>query len=107
MRSSTPRDTRAELLRQVRAWQMMLDRTVVGPVVTLDGRRLLVRDASLDEPENADAPRLDTADGPLWSRRWARSSLGLALRGTWEGGIARPRMPRRRRGHVRAMPTTT
>lgn len=61
-----PGRSRAELLRQVRAWQMMLDRTVVGPVVTLDGRRLLVRDASLDEPENADAPRLDTADGPLW-----------------------------------------
>ncbi len=61
-----PGRTRAELLRQVRAWQLMLDRSVVGPVATLDGRRLLVRDASLDEPEDADMPRLDAADGPLW-----------------------------------------
>lgn len=57
---------RADLLRQVRAWQMMPNRTVVGPVVTLDGRRLLVRDASLDEPDAADAVRLVAADGPLW-----------------------------------------
>lgn len=61
-----PRRTRAELLRQVRAWQLMLDPSVVGPVVTVDGRRLVVRDASLDEPEAADTPRLEAADGPLW-----------------------------------------
>jgi len=61
-----PGRTRAELLRQVRAWQMMPDRTVVGPVVTVDGRRLHVRDASVDEPDDADAPRLHAADGPLW-----------------------------------------
>jgi methionyl-tRNA formyltransferase len=61
-----PGRTRAELLRQVRAWQLMLDRSVVGPVVTVDGRRLLVRDASLDEPGEADTPRLEAADGLLW-----------------------------------------
>jgi len=61
-----PERLRADLLRQVRAWQVMFDRTVVGPVATLDGRRLHVRDASLDEPEDPDTPRLDAADGPLW-----------------------------------------
>jgi hypothetical protein len=57
-----PGRTREELLRQVRAWQMMLDRTVVGPVVTVDGRRLHVRDASLDEPDEPDTLRLDAVD---------------------------------------------
>jgi methionyl-tRNA formyltransferase len=61
-----PRRARGELLRQVRAWQMMFDRSVAGPVAVLEGGRMLVRDASLDEPEDADAPRLDAADGPLW-----------------------------------------
>ena len=42
-----PARTRADLLRQVRL-------------------RLHVLDASLDEPEDGDAVRLDAADGPLW-----------------------------------------
>jgi methionyl-tRNA formyltransferase len=60
-----PAKGRAALFRQVRAWQVMFDRSVVGPVATLDGRRLHVRDASLDEPDE-DALRFDAADGPLW-----------------------------------------
>jgi hypothetical protein len=43
----------------------MFDRSVVGPVATVDGRRLHVRGASLDEPGD-EALRLDAADGPLW-----------------------------------------
>jgi methionyl-tRNA formyltransferase len=58
--------TRAELLRQVRAWGMMFDRSVVGPIAAVDGRRLRVVDASPDAPEDADTLRLDAADGPLW-----------------------------------------
>jgi len=58
--------TRAELLRQVRAWQVMFDTSVVGPVATIEGRRLRVDDASLDEPDDPGALRLDAADGPLW-----------------------------------------
>jgi hypothetical protein len=45
---------------------MMLDRSVVGPVATLDGRRLHVRDASLDERDDPEITRLEAADGPLW-----------------------------------------
>jgi methionyl-tRNA formyltransferase len=60
-----PGRTRAELLRQVRAWQLMFDRSVVGPVATLDGRRLRVLDASLDVPDG-EAQRLDASDGTLW-----------------------------------------
>ena len=58
--------TRAELLRQVRAWQVMFDPSVVGPVATIEGRRLHVKDASLDEPDDPETLRLDAADGPLW-----------------------------------------
>ena len=58
--------TRAELLRQVRAWQVMLDPSVVGPVATIEGRRLHVKDASLDEPDDPETLRLEAADGPLW-----------------------------------------
>ena len=58
--------TRAELLRQVRAWQVMFDTSVVGPVATIEGRRLHVKDASLDEPDDPETLRLDAADGPLW-----------------------------------------
>jgi len=61
-----PARTRAELLRQVRAWQLMPDRTVVGPVAALDGVRLHVRDASFDPPDDPEALRLEAADGPLW-----------------------------------------
>ena len=61
-----PGKARAELLRQVRAWQLMFDKSVIGPVATIDGRRLHVQDASLDEPDDPNPLRLDAADGPLW-----------------------------------------
>lgn len=61
-----PGQTRAELLRQVRAWQVMFDHSVVGPVATIDGRRLHVQDAMLEDPDDPDTRRLDAADGPLW-----------------------------------------
>ena len=61
-----PGKARAELLRQVRAWQLMFDKSVIGPVATIDGRRLHVKDASLDEPDDPNPLRLDAADGPLW-----------------------------------------
>ena len=61
-----PGKARAELLRQVRAWQVMFDRSVIGPVATIAGRRLHVKDASLDEPDDPGTLRLDAADGPLW-----------------------------------------
>ncbi len=61
-----PGRTRAELLRQVRAWQLMLDPSVVGPVGTVDGRRMRVLDASLDAPEDPGTPCLEAADGVLW-----------------------------------------
>ena len=61
-----PRRSRAELFRQVRAWHLMWDRTVAGPVATLDGRRVRVLAASLDEPVGGAAPRLQASDGPLW-----------------------------------------
>ncbi len=57
---------RVELLRQVRAWQLTFRQSVVGPVATVDGARLRVLDATLDDPEAPDALRLDAADGPLW-----------------------------------------
>ncbi len=57
---------RAELLRQVRAWQVMFDPSAVGPVATIEGRRLHVKDASLDETDDPGTLRLDAADGPLW-----------------------------------------
>ena len=58
--------TRAKLLRQVRAWQVMFDTSVLGPVATIEGRRLHVKDAELDEPDDPETLRLDAADGPLW-----------------------------------------
>ena len=61
-----PGKARAELLRQVRAWQVMFDTSVVGPVATIEGRRVHVKDASLDEPGDPGTLRLDAADGPLW-----------------------------------------
>jgi hypothetical protein len=39
---------------------------VIGPVATIEGRRLHVREASLEEPADPEAPRLDASDGPLW-----------------------------------------
>jgi len=35
-------------------------------VATIEGRRLHVKDASLDEPDDPEALRLEAADGPLW-----------------------------------------
>jgi methionyl-tRNA formyltransferase len=61
-----PRRTRAELLRQVRAWHLMWDSTVAGPVATVDGRRVRVLAASLDEPVGEPTQRLEASDGPLW-----------------------------------------
>jgi methionyl-tRNA formyltransferase len=61
-----PLEDRAALLRQVRAWQVMFDRSVVGPVATIEGRRLRVQDATLDEPDDPGTLRLDATDGPLW-----------------------------------------
>ncbi len=61
-----PSRPRVELLRQVRAWQLTFRQSVVGPLATVDGARLRVLDATLDDPEAQDALRLDAADGPLW-----------------------------------------
>ena len=61
-----PGRSRAELLRQVRAWQLTFGQSVAGPAVTVDGARLRVLDATLDDPDAPDAVRLDAADGPLW-----------------------------------------
>ena len=41
-------------------------RLVVGPVAEVGGRRVRVRAATLDDPGDADVPRLDASDGPLW-----------------------------------------
>jgi methionyl-tRNA formyltransferase len=61
-----PGRSRADVLRQVRAWQLMFGQSVAGPAVTVDGARLRVLDATLDDPETPDAVRLEAADGPLW-----------------------------------------
>jgi methionyl-tRNA formyltransferase len=61
-----PARTREELDRQVRAWVWMFAAPVPGPVAELDGRRLRVLAASLDDPGDPDVPRLEAADGPLW-----------------------------------------
>lgn len=61
-----PARPRAELERQVRAWSWMFASPVVGPVAEFGGRRLRVLAATLDDPGDADAPRLDASDGPLW-----------------------------------------
>jgi methionyl-tRNA formyltransferase len=61
-----PRRTRAELLRQVRAWHLMWDRSVVGPVASVDGRRMRVLAAAVEEPTEGAASPLDASDGTLW-----------------------------------------
>ena len=61
-----PRRSRVELERQVRAWSLMFDRTVRGPIATLGDERVLVREATLEEPGDPTIPRLEAADGPLW-----------------------------------------
>lgn len=61
-----PSRSRAELLRQVRAWQLTFYESRNGPFATVGGTRLHVRDATLDDPDDGQALRLDAADGPLW-----------------------------------------
>ena len=61
-----PARSRAELLRQVRAWQLMWGPAVVGPIAVVEGARLRALDATLDDPGSPDAVRLDAADGPIW-----------------------------------------
>jgi methionyl-tRNA formyltransferase len=63
---------RAELHRQVRAWQLMWNPSVVGPVATVAGGRVRVLEAALDDPGDRDALRLDAADGPLWLTAFER-----------------------------------
>jgi methionyl-tRNA formyltransferase len=64
--SLDPARPRAELERQVRAWAWMFGSPVVGPVAEIDGRRVRVRTAALDDPGAADVLRLEASDGPLW-----------------------------------------
>ena len=61
-----PSRTRAELERQVSAWALMFDKTVVGPVATLGAKRYLVHEATHDDPGDPQALRLEAGDGPLW-----------------------------------------
>jgi methionyl-tRNA formyltransferase len=61
-----PARPRTELERQVCAWRWMFSSPVVGPVAELDGRRVRVLEARLDDPGDPAALRLDAADGPLW-----------------------------------------
>jgi methionyl-tRNA formyltransferase len=61
-----PGRPRAELERQVRAWAWMFGSPVVGPVAEVDGRRVRVLAASLDDPLEDAVVRLDAPDGPLW-----------------------------------------
>ena len=61
-----PSRTRGELERQVSAWALMFDKTVVGPVATLDSKRYLVHEATHDDPDDPEALRLEACDGPLW-----------------------------------------
>ena len=58
--------TRAELHRQVRAWHLMWDRSIVGPVATVGGRRVRVLEATLEDSGDPDVERLEASDGPLW-----------------------------------------
>ncbi len=61
-----PARPRAELERQVRAWRWMFTSPAVGPVAEVDGRRVRVLEARLDDPGDPAALRLDATDGPLW-----------------------------------------
>lgn len=60
-----PSRPRAELLRQVRAWQLTFHESQ-GPFATVGGTRLRVLDAALDDPGDGEVLRVDAADGPLW-----------------------------------------
>jgi methionyl-tRNA formyltransferase len=61
-----PERSRAQLDRQVRAWALMFDRRVTGPITTLGADRVRVLEATLDDPHDPAVPRLDARDGPLW-----------------------------------------
>lgn len=60
------RRSRVELERQVRAWSVMFDRSVTGPIASLGDDRFLVRELSLEDPGDPSVPRLEAADGPAW-----------------------------------------
>lgn len=60
------RRSRVELERQVRAWSVMFDRSVTGPIATLGENSFLVREVSLEDPGDPSVPRLEAADGPAW-----------------------------------------
>jgi methionyl-tRNA formyltransferase len=61
-----PSSSRAELLRQVRAWQLTFHESRNGPFATVGDTRLRVLDAALDDPGDGETLRYDAADGPLW-----------------------------------------
>ncbi len=61
-----PRRPRAELERQVRAWSLMFDRSVTGPIAAVGDERVRVLDATLEDPGDPATLRLETDDGPLW-----------------------------------------
>ena len=62
----------AEIHRQVRAWSFATGtESVVGPIATIDGRRVRVRRTSLADPPQADgAIRMAAGDGPIWVVAW-------------------------------------
>ena len=64
--SSTLAAPRAELERQVRAWSLMFDRSVTGPIAAVGDERVRVLDATLEDPGDPATLRLETDDGPLW-----------------------------------------
>jgi methionyl-tRNA formyltransferase len=57
---------------QVRAWRFALAASpVIGPLTTLEGRRVKVTRTSLVEPSEPDsAIRMDAGDGPIWVVGW-------------------------------------
>jgi len=57
---------RLDLHAQVRAWALAMGtHRVIGPVATVDGRRVIVRRTSLVDPGDG-AVRVEAADGPIW-----------------------------------------
>ena len=76
----------------MRAWSVMFDRSVTGPIATVGDGRVRVLEATLEEPADPATPRLDAADGPLWlvSRRAALNfARATVLRYGSQTGIAR------------------
>ena len=60
---------------------------VVGPVAEVDGRRVRVLEATLDEPVGEPASRLDASDGPLWLTSSVEPRVvGIARPGCRGGG---------------------